>query len=262
MTQKQFAVITGASSGIGLELARNFVKDGFDVLIAAEDMGIFAAADKLKANATVIPIQVDLAAEGGVDKLWEFILKEGRPVDAIAINAGVGVGGRFVENDLARELNMIALNVTSSTVLAKYAARHMRAVGKGRILITASVASVMPTPYQAVYGATKAYLLSLSEGIRNELKETGVTVTALMPGATETNFFHRAGLDDTKVGQSKKDDPAQVAKDGYDAMMDGKDHVVAHSAKTRFMEWALEFLPETVKAEMHAKQAEPGSAKH
>lgn len=232
------------------------------MLIAAEDMGIFEAADKLKANATVTPIQVDLAAEGGVDKLWQFVEKTGRNVDAIAINAGVGVGGRFAENDLAAELNMIALNVTSSTVLAKRSVEHMLRAGQGRILITASVASVMPTPYQAVYGATKAYLLSLSEGIRNELKDTGITVTALMPGATETNFFHRAGLDDTKVGQSKKDDPAQVAKDGYDAMMDGKDHVVAHSAKTRFMEWALEFLPETVKAEMHAKQAEPGSAKH
>ncbi len=225
-------------------------------------MGIFAAADKLKANATVTPIQVDLAAEGGVDKLWQFVEKTGRNVDAIAINAGVGVGGRFAENDLAAELNMIALNVTSSTILAKRAVEHMLRVGQGRILITASVASVMPTPYQAVYGATKAYLLSLSEGIRNELKDTGITVTALMPGATETNFFHRAGLDDTKVGQSKKDDPAQVAKDGYDAMLDGKDHVVAHSAKTRIMEWMLEFLPETLKAEMHAKQAEPGSAKH
>ena len=262
--KKQFAVITGASSGIGFELARQFVKNGFDVLIAAEDIGIFDAAKKLEANATVTPVQVDLRADGGVDKLWQFVMKAGRTVDAIAINAGVGVGGRFAENDLQSELNMIALNVTSSTILAKHSVNHMLEAGKGRILITASVASVMPTPYQAVYGATKAYLLSLSEGIRNELKDTGITVTALMPGATETNFFHRAGLDNTKVGESKKDDPADVAKDGFEALMEGKDHVVAHSAKTHLMEWALEFLPETVKAEMHAAQAKPGSgsAKH
>lgn len=260
--KKKFAVVTGASSGIGLELARQFAKNGFDVLIAAEDAGIHEAAKSLEANAKVIPFQVDLTAADGVDKLWEEVIAQGRNIDAIAINAGIGVGGPFAENDLARELKMIALNVTSSTILAKFAVQHMLAIGHGRILITASVASVMPTPFQAVYGATKAYLLSLSEGIRNELKDTAISVTALMPGATETNFFHRAGLDDTAVGQSKKDDPADVAKDGFEALMAGKDLVVAHSAKTKFMEWSLEFLPETIKAEMHRKQAEPGSGKH
>lgn len=260
---KKFAVVTGASSGIGFELARQFTSNGFDILITAEDAGIFDAAEKLKASSIVVPVQADLAQEGGADALWREIKALNRPLDAIAINAGVGVGGSFAENNLAAELNMIALNVTASTVLAKYAVKDMLARGQGKILITASIASVMPTPFQAVYGATKAYLLSLAEGIRNELKDTEITVTALMPGATETNFFHRAGLDNTRVGQSRKDDPADVARDGFEAMMDGKDHVVAHSAKTIVMEWAIELLPETVKAEMHRRQSEPlSSAKH
>jgi len=258
---EQFAVITGASSGIGFELARQFVAQGFDILIAAEDEGIFGAAKQLKTDRMVIPVQVDLAKQGGVAQLWDEIKAVGRPIDAIAINAGVGVGGAFADNSLSDELNMIALNVTSSTILAKYAVQDMVPHRKGRILITASVVSVIPASFQTVYGATKAFLLSLAEGIRNELKDSGVSVTALMPGATETNFFHRAGLDDTAVGVSKKDNPADVARDGFEALMDGKDHVVSHSAKNVLMEWASEILPETVKAEMHRKQAEPGSAK-
>lgn len=259
---KQFAVITGASSGIGFELARQFAQNGFDILITAEDPGIMDAAKKLESKGIVIPVQIDLAKKDGVETLWQEIEALQRPVDAIAINAGVGVGGSFSETDLAEELNMIALNVTSSTILAKYAVKKMLGQSHGRILITASIVSVMPAPFQAVYGATKAYLLSFAEGIRNELKDTNISVTALMPGATETNFFHRAGLDNTKVGMSKKDNPADVAKDGFEALMAGKDHVVSHSAKTIMMEWAAEFLPETVKAEMHRKQSEPQSIRH
>src|SRR3954468_18498035 len=147
----------------------------------------------------------------------------GRPVDAIALNAGVGVGGPFVDTDLEAELRLIALNVSSVVQLSKYMLRDMVSRGEGRILYTSSIAAEMPAPFEAVYGASKAFDLSFAEALRNEMKDTGVTVTALQPGPTDTNFFHRAGLDATKAGQDKKDDPAQVAQQGYDAMMAGKD---------------------------------------
>jgi uncharacterized protein len=257
---RKFAVVTGASSGIGLELARQFAINNFDVMIAAENPDIYPVAEELKmAGVNIMPVQVNLAGEHGVAKLWQEIKNVGRPIDAIAINAGVGVGGSFVETDLAEELNMIALNITSSVVLAKYVVKDMLAYNQGRILFTASIASVVPAPFMAVYGGTKAFLLSFSEALRNELKDTNVTVTALMPGATDTEFFRRAHMEDTKVGADKKDDPIDVARDGFKALMAGKDHVVSHSAKTIMMEWMGEILPETVKAQMHRRETEPGS---
>ena len=168
-------------------------------------------------GAEVDVIETDLATHEGVHELIAAIDSVGRPLDAVAINAGVGVTGRFIETDLAEELNMVALNVVSTLHLAKYVVKSMVARGSGRILFTASIAGTMPTPYETVYGATKAFVRSLSQGLREELKDTGVSVTALMPGATETDFFHRAGADDTKLGASEKDDPAQVAKDGFEA---------------------------------------------
>lgn len=259
---KPLAVVTGASSGIGFQLAKQFAENGFALLVTAEDDGIIDAADKLRAFCNVEYAQIDLRTCDGVDELCKKIESCGCPVDSIAINAGVGVGGRFIETDLDEELDMIALNVNSSVHLAKHIVQKMITQGHGRILITSSIAAIMPTPYQTVYGATKAFLLSFAEGLRSELKDTGVTITALMPGATETNFFHRANLDDTKVGVAKKDDPTDVARDGFKALMDGKDHVVAHSVKTKMQGMMADIMPETAKAEMHRKQAEPGSATH
>ena len=183
-----------------------------------------------------------------------------RPVDAAAINAGVGVSGPFVETDLEKELNMIALNVTFAVHLAKYIVKEMVARRTGRILFTASIAGTMPTPYETIYGATKAFLRSFSQGLREELKDTGVSVTALMPGATETEFFHRAGADDTKLGASEKDDPAEGAKGGFGAMMAGKDHVVAGSFRNKLQAAAGYALPDPLVAKAHAAQAAPGSA--
>ncbi|MBV8833856.1 MAG: SDR family NAD(P)-dependent oxidoreductase [Acidobacteriaceae bacterium] len=257
----QFAVITGASSGIGYELAKQFAQNGFDVLIASAGEGIRSAARDLEAlGVKVQAVQADLATHEGVHELQSAIQSSGRPLDAIAINAGVGVSGRFVETDLAEELNMVDLNVTSTLHLAKFAVREMVQRGSGRILFTSSIAGTMPTPYETVYGATKAFVRSLSEGLREELKDTGVTVTALMPGATETNFFHRAGADDTKLGASEKDDPAEVAKEGFEAMMAGKDHVVAGSFKNKMQAAAGYTLPDPLVAKAHAGQSAPGSA--
>jgi short-subunit dehydrogenase len=260
---RSFAVVTGASSGIGYELAKQFAQHGFDLLVVAEDDGIETAAEAIGALGTSVRSEkIDLAKYEGVEKLYATIKVSGRPVDAIAINAGVGVIGDFArETELEEELNMIALNVTSSVHLAKRVAGDMVHRKQGRILFTSSIAGTMPAPFLAVYGATKALLLSFSEALSNELKDTGVTVTALMPGATETNFFHRAGMDDIKVGASEKDSATDVAKDGFEALMAGEDKVIAGSFKNKLQGGVgARLLPETVKAELHRKQAEPGSA--
>jgi uncharacterized protein len=258
---KQFAVVTGASSGIGFELAKQFAENGFDLLITSGGERINTAAHEIETlGVNVEAVQADLATHEGVHKLLSAIQSSGRAVDAAAINAGVGVSGRFIETDLREELKMVALNVTSTVHLTKYLAKDMVARGSGRILFTSSIAGTMPTPYETVYGATKAFVRSFSQGLREELKETGVSVTALMPGATETEFFHRAGADDTKLGVSEKDDPAEVAKDGFEALMEGKDHVVAGSFKNKLQAAAGYALPDPLVAKAHAGMSEPGSA--
>jgi short-subunit dehydrogenase len=257
----QLAVVTGASSGIGLELAKLFAEHGYDLVVVAEDAGLGAVADQLRSSGAMVEsVQADLATQRGVEHLWERVRGLGRPVDAIAINAGVGVGGPFLETDLAKEINMINLNVTGAVHLAKLVVKDMAQRGEGKILITSSIAAEMPAPFEAVYGATKAFLLSFAEALRNELKDTRITVTALQPGPTDTNFFHRAEMDDTKVGADKKDDPADVARDGFEALMAGKDHVVAGSLKNKLQSAMAQVTPETTKAEMHRKLSEPGSA--
>jgi uncharacterized protein len=259
---RQFALVTGASAGIGYELARQFGKNGFDLLIVSAGDRINATAQELQGElgAQVQAVQADLATHEGVHQLISAFQAAGRPLDAAAINAGVGVSGRFVETDLAEELNMVALNVTGTLHLAKYIVKDMVARDSGRILFTSSIAGTMPTPYEAVYGATKAFVRSLSQSLREELKETGVTVTALMPGATETEFFERAGAEDTKLGASEKDDPAEVAKEGFEALMAGKDHVVAGSFKNKLQAAAGYTLPDPLVAKAHASQSAPGSA--
>lgn len=257
-----FAVVTGASGGIGLELARQFAENGFSVLICAEDAGITAAATELSTiGPPVAPLQVDLTSYDGVETLYAAIAAAPHPLDAIALNAGVGLGGPFVENDLATELAMIDLNVKSTVHLAKRVLPDMLARNAGKILVTSSIASTMPGSFQAVYNGTKSFLQSWTEALHNELKDTGVTITSLMPGPTETDFFDRAEMEDTKVGQSKKDDPAQVAKQGFKALMDGEDKVVGGSLKTKAQAAANAVLPDRVKAETHRLMAEPGSGR-
>ena len=261
MATRPFAIVTGASSGIGYELAKQFAKHDFDLLIAADGDGIHQAARDLAAFGTdVEPFQVNLADHDGTHQLIGAIQSTGRPVDAAAINAGVGVSGRFIETDLADEMNMVRLNVLSLLHLTKYIVKHMVQRGSGRILITSSIAGAMPTPYEAVYGATKAFERSLSQSLREELKDTGVTITALMPGATETNFFRRAGAEDTKLGASEKDDAAEVAHEGFEALMAGKDHVITGALKNKLQAAAGYALPDPLVARAHAAMSAPGSA--
>ena len=256
---KPLAVVTGASSGIGLELAREFAKNGFDLLITSGSSALQTAAAELQGlGVQVESVQADLATYEGVEQLYARIQGLGRPVAAAALNAGVGVGGDFArETDLQAELNLIALNVTSSVHLAKRLAKDMVERNEGRILFTSSIAATMPSPLEAVYGASKAFLSSFAASLRNELADAGITVTALMPGPTETNFFHRAGMDDTRVGQDKKDDPAQVARQGFEALMKGDDKVVAGSVKNKAMAAANKVLPDAAKAKMHRHMSEP-----
>ena len=260
-TIRPLAVVTGASSGIGYELAKQFAEHGFDLVVVAENMGIaMATLDFENLGAKVETVQADLATYDGVEELYSAIKATGRPVEALAINAGVGVGGDFArETDLRDELNMINLNIVSAVHLTKRVVKDMLAQGNGRILYTSSIAALMPGPFEAVYAASKAFLHSFSEALRNELKDTGITVTALMPGPTETNFFHRAGMDDTRAGTSKKDDPAEVARQGFEALMAGKDDIIAGSLKTKALGAATKVLPDTVNAEQHRKLSEPGS---
>jgi short-subunit dehydrogenase len=260
---RHLAVVTGASSGIGFELAKQFAAHDFDLIIAAEDDAIHTAAAQLEQlGVSVQPIQVDLSFDGGVDELYEGMKAAGRPAQAVALNAGVGAGGAFAtDTALEDELRIIDLNVRSTVRLAKHVVRDMVERDEGRILFTSSIAAVMPGAFQAVYNASKSFVQSFALALRNELKDTGVTITSLMPGPTETEFFQRADMLDTKVGASDKDDPAHVARQGFDALMDGDERVVAASLATKLQGHGSRILPDSAKAAMHRKMAEPGSGK-
>ncbi len=257
---KPLAVVTGASSGIGFELAKVFAENGFDLLVNAEDQGLDAAAEQLRTVGTQVQsVRTDLSTYDGVEQLYTAIVSCGRPVSAAALNAGVGQGGAFIDTDLADEIEIIDVNVTSTVHLAKRLLKDMVSRNDGRVLITSSVASTMPGSFQAVYNASKSFLQSFAQALRNELKDTDVTITALMPGPTDTNFFHRADMDDTKIGQQPKDDPAQVAKQGFDALMGGKNKIIAGSATTKAQGVAGKVLPDKLKAAAHRQMAAPGS---
>lgn len=260
--QRPFAVVTGASSGIGFELAKVFAEEGFDLLVTAEDAEIEAAQRELnQLTASVECTRLDLSREEEVVRLYERIQATARPVDVLCLNAGIGEGGDFArETDLRKELRLIDLNVRSVVHLCKLVLRDMVARDEGRILITSSIASTMPGAFQAVYNASKSFDQSFALAIRNELKDTNVSVTALMPGPTETEFFERAGMEDTPIGESEKDDPAEVARQGFEALMSGDERVVAGSFKNKAQVAAGKVLPDAVKAEMHRKQAQPATA--
>jgi len=256
---KQLALVTGASSGIGLELARQFATHDFDVVVTAEDAELAAAAADLRATgAQIYEVRADLRSDTGVRQLWAEANAFGRPLDAVALNAGIGRGGAFLETDLEDEFDVIDLNVRSTVHLAKLALRDMATRDTGRVLVTSSIASTMPGSFQAVYNASKSFLQSFTEALQNELKDTGITPTSLMPGPTETEFFQRAKMMDTPVGQtSMKDDAAQVAKQGFEALMKGERKVVAGSLFTKVQGVVNAVLPDQVKAAAHRLMAKP-----
>lgn len=257
---RPLAVVTGASTGIGYELARCCAEQGFDLAIAADEPEIADAAETLRdSGAEVEWVEADLATRKGVDDFYAAVKKLQRPVDALLANAGRGLGKGFLDQDFEEVRHVVNTNITGTLYLIQKIGRDLRERGEGRILITGSIAGFMPGTYQAVYNASKAFLDSFSFALRNELKDTGVTVTCLMPGATETDFFERADLLDTKIGQEKKADPADVAKQGFEAMMKGEGDVVTGWMNKLRSAIAL-VTPSDTLAEMHRKMTEPGSA--
>ncbi len=257
---RPLAIVTGASSGIGLHLALEAASQGFDLVLAA-DQPLSDAENLVRSlGASVISVEGDLATARGVDALYSAA--QDRPVSALLANAGHGLGKGFLDQDFESVKHVINTNITGTIDLIQRVARDMRSRGEGRILITGSIAGFMPGTFQAVYNGSKAFLDSFSYALRNELKDTGVTVTCLMPGVTDTEFFERADLMDTEVGtQEHKADPGQVARTGFAAMMNGEPAVVAGLGNKLRVALA-NLIPNTMLAEQHRKTAEPGSAHH
>jgi uncharacterized protein len=250
MTHAELAVVTGASSGIGLELARLFAADGYDLVVVADEPEIFVVAEELASSGVdVEPAQLDLRGAEDIQSLYDVISDGGRVPDAAVFNAGIGRAGRFVDGDIQRDLDIVDVNVRSTVQLAKLVLRDMADRDRGRVLFTSSLAAMMPGSHQTMYNASKSFIQSFSEGLHDEFRGTGVSVTALMPGPTDTAFFRRAEMVDTPLGRLPfKDDPAKTAKQGYDAMMRGDQKIVASSVSSRLMGVAGRVLPDSVKA--------------
>ena len=256
---RPFAIVTGASTGIGFELARRCAKEGYDLLIAADEPEIEQAAASLReGGAGVEALQADLATTEGVEKLYAAV--KGRQIDVLLANAGRGLGRGFLDQNFEKARRVIDTNITGTIDLIYKVGNDMRRRNSGKILITGSIAGFTPGSFQAVYNGTKAFLNSFSFALREELKDTGVTVTCLMPGATETQFFRRAEMMDTAIGTAEKDDAADVANNGFDAMMKGEGDVVS-GAKNKVMSAAANVTPASVLASQHRNMAEPGTAK-
>lgn len=256
----KFAIITGASSGIGLELAKLAAKDGYDLLVVADTPLVDASAGLQGLGVSVDALEVDLSTTGGVDHLLE---KAGaRRIDLLCANAGHGLGKGFLDQSVSDWRHVIDTNITGTLYLIQKVLGPMVARNGGKMLVTGSIAGFIPGSFNAVYNGTKAFVDNFTEALRNEIKDShGVTLTTLMPGVTDTEFFERAGLGDTSVGQDdSKADPAKVAKDGWDALLAGKGHIVS-GFSNKLQVAAAGIVPQAMLAEQHRKMAEPGSGR-
>jgi short-subunit dehydrogenase len=261
MAAKGLALVTGASNGIGYNLALELAKDGYDLVIAGKEQALTAKAESdFKAEGVQVTSYVgDLSKFQSCMDLWHAAESPGRPVDVACINAGLGVGGDFVSTSLEQEMEMIGVNCASTVHIAKHVTQQMAGRGQGRILFTASIASEMITPGEAVYGASRAFVLQFAKNLRYELKDSGVTITALQPGPVDTNFFNNAGVGDTKVGieGKKESEPNDVARQGLKAMFAGDEHVYAASLKTKIEGAIMGIVPEGIQSAMHKSMLEP-----
>ena len=261
MAGKGLALVTGASNGIGYHLALELAKEGYDLVVAGKEADLTA---KVQADVQALGVQVtpyvgDLSKFDSCMALWHTVEAAGRPLDVACLNAGLGVGGNFVETPLEQELEIIGVNCAATVHLAKHVVKQMAGVGSGRILFTASIVSEMIGPGEAVYAASKAFVFHLAKSLRYELKDTGVSVTALQPGPTDTNFFNAAGIGDTKVGTEgkKSNQPDEVARQGLKALFAGDEHVYGSSITTKVEGALMGLVPESVQASMHESMLEP-----
>ena len=257
MPERKLAIITGASSGIGLEIAKLAAQDGFDLIVAADTPFVEAGPALQHMDTQVEQIEADLATQQGVKELLTRIGE--RPVDVLVANAGHGLGHGFLDQAPTEWMHVINTNISGTLLLIQPIVRGMVERGEGKVLITGSIAGHLAGAFQAVYNGSKAFIDSFAAALNEEIKDSGVTVTCLKPGATETNFFHRAELDDTKVGQAKKDDPAEVAKTGWEAMKKGEAAVI-YGIKNKLLVAAADVMTDALTAKLHRAQAEPGSA--
>jgi uncharacterized protein len=257
---RPLAVVTGASSGIGLQLAHQLGERGFDLFITSDEPEIEDAAASIRAGGVDVDVaRVDLRQADGVMRLHEAVRATGRVPEVACLNAGTGCAGPFLDGDVQCHLDVIAVNVESVVHLAHLLLTDMVREGRGRMLITSSVVASTPAPYLSTYAASKAFVQSFSQAIRTELEGSGVTITALMPGPTDTEFWERADMTDTRVGQMDKDDPALVARDGIEAMLDGRDHVVGGKARNHFTVAAWELLPDAIASRINTTLTRPDS---
>lgn len=257
MPERKLAIVTGASSVIGREIAKLARADGYDLILAADEPLDDTAAGLRAEGAEATAVETDLSEPGGVELL--LAAAEGRDIDILVANAGHGLGRAFLDQEVAAWRHVVDTNITGTLLLLQPVLKQMVARGSGKVLITGSIAGHLAGSFQAVYNGTKAFVDSFAAAVGNELKDSGVTITCLKPGPTDTNFFARADMLDTKVGQSGKDDPADVAVTGWEAMMNGE-HSVVHGLKNKAQVLASGVLSEATTAEMHRKLAEPGSA--
>ncbi|WP_186365452.1 SDR family NAD(P)-dependent oxidoreductase [Salinicoccus cyprini] len=259
MTENKFVMITGSTSGIGFELAKLFAKDKYDVAMSGSSEKIYESAKEIeKMGVEAYPLQADASTYEGVEDFWKFVEAKNRKLDAAVLNVGVSLGGAFMDNDLDEELKLIDINISGTVHTAKRVVNHMVPNGAGNILIVSSLSATLPTPYETVYGPSKAFGFMFAEALREELKDTGVNVTAMLPGATNTDFHHNAGMDSTYFGDdSIKNDKKEVARQGYEALMNGLDHVICGDEETKQQAEENRKTSEPVKAANHAKKAKP-----
>lgn len=258
----KFAIVTGASTGIGFELASIAAEHGYDLLVVADEPLIDAAAADFRGHGVEVrSVEADLSTIQGVDRL--LAAAGGRRIDVLCANAGTGHGGAFLAQELASWRHVIDTNITGTLYLLQRVVPEMVARNDGKILVTGSIAGFVPGSFNAVYNATKAFIDNFVEALRNEVKDAdGVTLTNLLPGPTDTEFFARADMLDTDVGASEtKADPNKVARDGWEALMAGKPHIVS-GWKNKLQVAAAHVAPPSLMAEQHRKMAQPGSAQN
>jgi len=261
-TEGKYALITGATSGIGYELAKLFAKDGYNLVIVArgDDGGLERTADELSGlfGINVVTLSKDLFLRESAFEVYDEVKAKGIEIDTLVNDAGQGVYGEFAETDINRELDIIQLNVMSLIVLTKKFLQDMLSRGSGKILNLSSIAGKTPGPWQSVYHGTKAFVQSFTEAIRNENKDKGITITALLPGVTDTDFFNKADMNASKIVQGKMSDPADVAKDGFDALMSDDDKVIS-GFKNKVQIAMSNLMPDTMVADQMKKMQEPKS---